>query len=68
VTRDQLLAALLLERYGPTRPEDVGGYARAAPVEQPYDDSELTTRRRQRDLMDALAGVDEYTNITREVS
>lgn len=49
MTRDQLLADLLLERYQPTRAEGVGGWS----VEPP-DDSEVTTKRRRNELERAV--------------
>jgi hypothetical protein len=49
VTRDQLLADLLLERYQPTRAESVGGWAT-----EPPDDSEVTTKRRRNELERAV--------------
>lgn len=50
MTHPQLLAALLAERYGTTRPEDVAGYGRAPD----WDDSEITTARRQQVLLAAV--------------
>jgi hypothetical protein len=51
VTRDQLLADLLLERYQPTRAEGVGGWALGP--DDLWDDSELSTARRRRVLLAA---------------
>ncbi|TDE03445.1 hypothetical protein [Jiangella asiatica] len=57
MTREQLLAELLVERYAPTRPEAVGGWARE-PMRT--DDSELTTARRRRELDAALEGYEDH--------
>ena len=51
MTRDQLLADLLLERYQPTRAEDVAGSARAVPVD--WEDHDLITAKRRRVLREA---------------
>lgn len=57
MTRDQLLADLLVERYAPTRPEAVGGWA-VEPMR--VDDSELTVKRRLSELEAALEGYEDH--------
>lgn len=47
MTRDQLLAALLVERYAPTRPEY-------------WDSSQAATAWRRRELKEAIGGGGQY--------
>ena len=48
MTRDDLVAALVAERYGANQ------WWTRRPPERPTDDDELTTARRRRELADAI--------------
>lgn len=54
MTRDELIEALMVERFGPPIEPD------AEPKPVVFDDSELTTVRRRRELDAALEGFEDY--------